>query len=117
LRFGEAAQGTTATSGYSASVDWFVASDRTAEQNDYWVCQEVCSQFEKDGFQVCVLKGQANHRYYPIEMGNRRNCGDVDIWVSPISDVRRKKDDVKRTLGYVDAHYERDGLCWLHCNL
>ncbi len=28
-------------------------------------CREVVEQFEKDGFQCCVLKGQANLRYYP----------------------------------------------------
>ncbi len=80
------------------------------------VCGEVVSQMEKDGLRCCVLKGQANHRYYLEVMGNRRNCGDVDVWVCPMSDVRRKKDDVKRTLEYVDAHWERTGLCWLHCN-
>lgn len=35
---------------------------------------------EKDGLRCCVLKGQANHRYYPEGMANRRACGDVDIW-------------------------------------
>ena len=81
------------------------------------VCQKLCSQFEKDGFHVCVLKGQANHRYYPIEMGKRRNCGDVDVWVEPSKfHVSSSKFQVKEILEYVDAHYERDGLCWLHCN-
>ena len=80
------------------------------------VCSEVVSQMEKDGLRCCVLKGQANHRYYLEGMANRRNCGDVDVWVCPMSDVRRMKDDVKRTLEYVDAHWERTGLCWLHCN-
>ena len=80
------------------------------------VCGEVVGQMEKDGLRCCVLKGQANHRYYPEGMGNRRNCGDVDVWVQKKSDVRCKKSDVKSVLEYVDAHYERDGLCWLHCN-
>lgn len=80
------------------------------------VCGELVSRMEKDGLRCCVLKGQTNHRYYPSQMSNRRSCGDVDVWVCPMSDVRRKKDDVKRTLEYVDAHWERTGLCWLHCN-
>lgn len=79
-------------------------------------CKEVVSQFEKDGFDACVLKGQANHRYYPKEMGKRRNCGDVDIWVVPREGVRKKNADVRRVLEYVDAHWERTGLCWLHSN-
>ena len=79
-------------------------------------CKVVISQFEKDGFDVCVLKGQANHRYYPKEMGKRRSCGDVDVWVVPKEGVRKKNADVRRVLEYVDAHWGRTGLCWLHCN-
>lgn len=79
-------------------------------------CKEVVSQFAKDGFDACVLKGQANHRYYPKEMGKLRNCGDVDVWVVPREGVRKKNADVRRVLEYVDAHWGRTGLCWLHCN-
>lgn len=76
------------------------------------VCGELVGQMEKDGLRCCVLKGQANHRYYPMGMGNRRNCGDVDIWVQ----VPRSTFQVREVLEYVDAHWERTGLCWLHCN-
>lgn len=79
-------------------------------------CQQLCKQIEKDGFSVCVLKGQSNYRYYPLEKMNRRGCGDIDVWVVPKADVRWKKADVRKTLDYVDAHWERTGLCWLHCN-
>ena len=93
------------------------------------VCGEVVGQMEKDGLLCCVLKGQANHRYYPEGMSNRRNCGDVDIWVEPIKSLKFRDESLKsvtksrssksytsQVLEYVDAHYERDGLCWLHCN-
>ena len=81
------------------------------------VCGEVVSQMEKDGLWCCVLKGQANHRYYPEGMANRRNCGDVDVWTSSVhSEGFMVKGSVRRVLEYVDTHYERDGLCWLHCN-
>lgn len=80
-------------------------------------CQELCEQFEKDGFKDCVLKGQANHRYYPKEMANRRSCGDIDIWVVP-SEFKDSSSNyqVRKTLEYVDSHWTRTGLCWLHCN-
>ena len=78
-------------------------------------CKSVVERFEVDGFHTCILKGQANHRYYPEEMGKRRNCGDVDVWVVP-EDGKSEKDDVRRVLEYVDAHWKRTGLCWLHCN-
>ena len=94
------------------------------------VCGEVVGQMEKDGLRCCVLKGQANHRYYPEGMANRRACGDVDIWVCPVSGERLAVSDeratvngyrlsngsVREVLEYVDAHWERTGLCWLHCN-
>ena len=70
-------------------------------------CQQLCEQLEKDGLVACVLKGQSNYRYYPSEMANRRSCGDIDVWIDG---------DVKKTLEYVDKHWERTGLCWLHCN-
>lgn len=54
------------------------------------VCKRTCERFENDGFGVCVLKGQANHMYYPEGMGNRRNCGDIDLWVSPQGGSRFK---------------------------
>ena len=103
------------------------------------VCGEVVGQMEKDGLWCCVLKGQANHRYYPSQMSNRRSCGDIDIWVQDCpsgesAHVRKNsskfasslaqsqtsrfkvQDSVREVLEYVDAHWERTGLCWLHCN-
>ena len=84
------------------------------------VCGEVVGEMEKDGLRCCVMKGQANHRYYPEGIGNRRNCGDIDIWAEPDKGYRLKvngyRSAVRTVLEYVDAHYERDGLCWLHCN-
>jgi hypothetical protein len=79
-------------------------------------CKRVCERFERDGFWTCVLKGQANHRYYPEEMANRRCCGDIDIWVVPREEGRCKREDVRRTLEYVEREHELTGLCWLHCN-
>ena len=81
------------------------------------VCGEVVGQMERDGLRCCVLKGQANHRYYPEGMANRRNCGDVDVWACPVhGEGFMVKGSVRRVLEYVDEHWERDGLCWLHCN-
>ncbi len=76
-------------------------------------CKSVTERFEKEGFHACVLKGQANHRYYPEEMAKRRNCGDVDVWVVSKGEA---KHPVRSVLEYVDSHWERTGLCWLHCN-
>ena len=81
------------------------------------VCGEVAGQMEKDGLRCCVLKGQANHRYYPEGMAKRRACGDIDVWTEPNKfQVSSSKFHVREVLEYVDAHWERTGLCWLHCN-
>ena len=92
------------------------------------VCGEVAGQMEKDGLRCCVLKGQANHRYYPEGMAKRRACGDVDIWTvsgerlavsderATVNGYRLSNGSVREVLEYVDAHWERTGLCWLHCN-
>jgi len=92
------------------------------------VCGEVVGQMEKDGLRCCVLKGQANHRYYPEGMAKRRACGDIDVWAvsgerlavrderKSVNGYRLSKGSVREVLEYVDAHWERTGLCWLHCN-
>ena len=79
-------------------------------------CHKVCEQLERDGYLACVLKGQSNYRYYPKEMKNRRSCGDIDVWTVP-KERRCKKEDVRKTLGYLKGKYELTGLCWLHANM
>lgn len=80
-------------------------------------CGEVVKQLENDGFQCCVLKGQANHRYYNEKMRLRRSSGDIDIWVIPDSgEWLAVSDPVKTTLEYIENNHELTGLCWLHCN-
>lgn len=78
------------------------------------VCGKVVGQMEKDGLRCCVLKGQANHWYYPSQMSNRRSSGDIDIWVQGLG--FKVQGSVREVLEYVDAHWEWTGLCWLHCN-
>ena len=99
-------------------LEWIGEVQIIEEQNRVMskACREVVEQLEKDGFWCCVLKGQANLRYYPEEMANRRICGDIDIWVVPKEEGMCKKDDVKRVLEYIEKKYELTGLCWLHCN-
>ena len=96
-------------------LQWIGEVMQIEQQNDVTTksCLELCRQFENDGLKACVLKGQANHRYYPVQMANRRNCGDIDIWVETGSN---SSINVGKVLDYVDKHWERTGLCWLHCN-
>ena len=75
-------------------------------------CKRCCEQFEVDGFYVCVLKGQANYRYYPAAMHNRRSCGDIDVWVVPKD--RNCKHPVKEVIEYEQKKFGINVLCWLH---
>ena len=79
------------------------------------VCLDLCRQFEEDGFRICVLKGQANHAYYPAQLANRRSCGDIDLWAVP-NDVIGNRDGVRKVIEYVKAKYGLKGLCHLHVN-
>lgn len=99
-------------------LQWIGEVQMIEEQNRVMskACREVVEQFEKDGFWCCVLKGQANLRYYPEEMRMRRSCGDIDIWTVPKEKGRGNKEDVKGVLEYIEKNHELTGLCWLHCN-
>ena len=77
-------------------------------------CHSICDRLKNDGFKACVLKGQSNYRYYPAAMKNRRNCGDIDVWIQTEPDGRSKRYNVRRVIEYVQNHYDMNGLCWLH---
>ena len=49
-------------------------------------CKRLTEQYGHDGFSTCILKGQGNYLYYPEELRNRRQCGDIDIWATTIND-------------------------------
>ena len=43
-------------------------------------CGEITKQYEHDGLQCCILKGQGNLLYYPEILRMRRTPGDIDLW-------------------------------------
>lgn len=71
-------------------------------------CYRLVDKLQKDGFSTCILKGQANHAYYPVELANRRSCGDIDAWVAG---------NVRRVMNYLEKNYSLTGLCWLHASM
>lgn len=81
-------------------------------------CQDLCRKLENDGFQCCILKGQANYAYYPRELRNRRTCGDIDVWTCPIENGELIIEKSQRkVLEYLKRKYGLTGLCWLHANM
>ena len=49
-------------------------------------CSQLSMKFEHDGLSTCILKGQGNCLNYPDHLRKRRQCGDIDVWATPIND-------------------------------
>lgn len=79
------------------------------------VCKQLCDELDRDGIRACILKGQANHAYYPEKMGNMRTCGDIDIWMRPKD--RGVKHKVKWILDYLEKRNTIESLCYLHAEV
>ena len=53
-------------------------------------CKKLAKRYEHDGLSTCILKGQGNLMNYPEGLRNRRQCGDIDVWATPIN-VRQQE--------------------------
>ncbi len=62
-------------------LQWYSFVNRMEKMNARMneMCGKVQQRFLDDGFRSCILKGQGMARYY--ERPERRQCGDIDIWV------------------------------------
>lgn len=70
--------------------------------------RELTADLQREGFEVCILKGQGVAAYYPNPL--RRQSGDIDMWLRTRggdmeSDRRRTIDFVRRTTGEALARY------------
>lgn len=82
----------------SILIQWLVCTEQIERTNCLLNSQakELTSLFEKGGFESSILKGQGVAQLYPIPQ--RRQSGDIDIW---ISDERDKIVKFARTQGQV----------------
>lgn len=82
------------------------------------VCLTLTKQLEKEGFEVCILKGQANHVYYDAlgtePLGQLRICGDIDAWIWPKEKVSHP---VKSIIDYCKRKGILLSLCHLHAEV
>ena len=76
-------------------------------------CRQLTDRYKHDGFSTCILKGQGNLLNYPDHLRKRRQCGDIDVWATPISDegLRIKDNGIaiavqtgKEEVEYVEYH-------------
>ena len=83
------------------------------------VCLRLTEALDKDGFDTCILKGQANHVYYDglnseHSLGLLRICGDVDAWIWP---KEKTKHTVKSIIDYCQSKKILLSLCHLHAEV
>ena len=78
-------------------LQWAMMVERIKRRNRQTtdVCLLLTEALDKDGFETCILKGQANHVYYDAlnsehSLGLLRICGDVDVWIWPKKKTKRK---------------------------
>lgn len=69
-------------------LNWTIATEGIKRRNMRTtdVCLRLTKELAKESFDVCILKGQANHVYYDRlsaeqSLGMLRVCGDVDAWI------------------------------------
>lgn len=82
-------------------------------------CLHLTRELMQDGFDVCILKGQANHVYYDRlrssdALGLMRACGDIDAWVWP---ERKSLHPVKSIIDYCLRKGILLSLCHLHAEV
>lgn len=83
------------------------------------VCLRLTEALSKDGFETCILKGQANHVYYDglnsgHSLGQLRICGDVDVWIWP---KEKTEHPVKSIIDYCQRKKILLSLCHLHAEV
>ena len=100
---------------------WTMATEQVKRQNRQTtnVCLRLNDIFAKEGFDTCILKGQANHVYYDrlidgVSLGMLRVCGDVDAWIWPKGKILHP---VKNIIGYCQRKKILLSLCHLHAEV
>ena len=70
-------------------MQWMALALQIEKRNDLLnqQCRQLTDRYKHDGFSTCILKGQGNCINYPENLRKRRQCGDIDVWASPICDI------------------------------
>lgn len=72
---------------------------------------DLFSEFNKDGYCCCLLKGQGNNLLYPDFFS--RSPGDIDLWITPSDNSLSMKQREKRVLLFLRQKYP---IGFLHYN-
>lgn len=100
---------------------WTMATEAIKHRNRQTtdVCLRLTEIMSKEGFDICILKGQANHVYYDrlidgVSLGMLRVCGDVDAWILPKEKILHP---VKFIIDYCHRKNILLSLCHLHAEV
>ena len=100
---------------------WTMATEAIKHRNRQTtdVCLRLTEIMSKEGFDICILKGQANHVYYDrlidgVSLGMLRVCGDVDAWIWPKEKILHS---VKCIIDYCQRKNILLSLCHLHAEV
>lgn len=100
---------------------WTMATEAIKHRNRQTtdVCLRLTEIMSKEGFDICILKGQANHVYYDrlidgVSLGMQRVCGDVDAWIWPKEKILHP---VKSIIDYCQRKNILLSLCHLHAEV
>lgn len=100
---------------------WTMAAETIKRRNRQTtdVCLRLTDELARDGFDVCILKGQANHEYYDRlnteqPLGMLRVCGDVDAW---IWSKEKAGHPVRTIIDYCKQKKILVSLCHLHAEV
>jgi hypothetical protein len=103
----------------SILMNWYMLVERIRKRNERLneAVIEVTSQFERDGFPNCVLKGQGNALMYPDP--SLRQPGDIDLW--PLAErkdifkyVRRSFPDTEMLYHHLEYPIIKDVMTEVH---
>lgn len=77
--------------------------------------RKMVERFKSAGYRSCVLKGLGNALYYPNPQ--RRQCGDIDIWVTNALGLKIKDSLFRKSLiEYLQKHGQIGSIDIKHCD-
>lgn len=96
-------------------MQWLALTANIQKQNEVMNqrCTELCDRIKADGYESCVLKGQAVAKLYDKEqeaLGLLRQSGDIDMWMLSDADKAIRWAKNTGTMYYFDYHHADLGL-------
>ena len=79
-------------------MQWMALALQIEKRNDLLneQCRQLTELYKHDGLSTCILKGQGNLLNYPEHLRKRRQCGDIDVWATPI--YGRQQEQLETTI-------------------